>query len=60
MLLFLVTGYLVAFASEYCSIRNGFPYGFYTPDSERGRELLADAAQDGSRLPVALLTAAAE
>jgi thioredoxin reductase (NADPH) len=34
--------------------RNGFPYGFYTPDSERGRELLADAAQDGSRLPVAL------
>jgi thioredoxin reductase (NADPH) len=34
--------------------RNGFSYGFYTPDSERGRELLADAAQDGSRLPVAL------
>lgn len=29
MLLFLVTGYLVAFASEYCSIRNGFPYGHY-------------------------------
>ena len=29
MLLFLVTGYLVAFASELCSIRTGFPYGFY-------------------------------
>jgi len=28
-LLFLVTGYLVAFASEFCSIRTGFPYGFY-------------------------------
>jgi thioredoxin reductase (NADPH) len=34
--------------------RNGIPYGFYTPDSERGREFLADAAQDGSRLPAAL------
>jgi thioredoxin reductase (NADPH) len=34
--------------------RNGIPYGFYTPDSQRGRELLAEAAQDGSRLPVAL------
>jgi putative membrane protein len=29
MLLFLVTGYLVAFASEFCSIRTGFPYGSY-------------------------------
>jgi putative membrane protein len=29
MLLFLTTGYLVAFASEFCSIRTGFPYGFY-------------------------------
>ncbi len=29
MLLFLVTGYTVAFASEFCSIRTGFPYGFY-------------------------------
>jgi putative membrane protein len=28
-LLFLVVGYLVAFASEYSSIRNGFPYGVY-------------------------------
>jgi thioredoxin reductase (NADPH) len=34
--------------------RNGIPYGFYTPDSELGRELLAKAGQDGSRLPVAL------
>jgi thioredoxin reductase (NADPH) len=34
--------------------RNGIPYGFYTPDSRRGRELLAEAAQDGARLPVAL------
>jgi putative membrane protein len=28
-LLFLVVGYTVAFASEYSSIRNGFPYGDY-------------------------------
>jgi putative membrane protein len=27
--LFLVIGYLVAFLSEYCSIRTGFPYGHY-------------------------------
>ena len=34
--------------------RNGIPYGFYTPDSELGREFLAKAGEDGSRLPVAL------
>jgi putative membrane protein len=28
-LAFLVVGYGVAFASEYCSIRTGFPYGLY-------------------------------
>lgn len=28
-LAFLAVGYLVAFASEWCSIRNGFPYGVY-------------------------------
>lgn len=28
-LAFLVFGYLIAFASEYSSIRNGFPYGHY-------------------------------
>jgi putative membrane protein len=27
--LFLITGYTIAFLSEYCSIRNGFPYGHY-------------------------------
>src|SRR5690348_16608926 len=37
---FTVAGYLIAFASEYSSINNGFPYGwYYYIESTRGREL---------------------
>lgn len=37
---FTVAGYLVAFASEYSSINNGFPYGwYYYVDTTRGQEL---------------------
>ena len=37
---FTVCGYLVAFASEYSSINNGFPYGwYYYVDTTRDREL---------------------
>jgi thioredoxin reductase (NADPH) len=32
--------------------RAAIPYGLYAPDSETGRRLLAEAGQDGSRLPV--------
>jgi thioredoxin reductase (NADPH) len=32
--------------------RLAFPYQFYPHDSEEGRRLLAEAGQDGSRLPV--------
>lgn len=32
--------------------RASIPYGFYPPDSETGRRLLAQAGQDGTRLPV--------
>jgi thioredoxin reductase (NADPH) len=35
--------------------RNGVLHTFYTPDSERGRELLALAGQGTSRLPVVML-----
>ncbi|HSK91792.1 MAG TPA: FAD-dependent oxidoreductase [Euzebyales bacterium] len=35
--------------------RNGLPFGFYPADSDEGRELLAAADVDGSRLPVVLL-----
>src|SRR5579883_960177 len=47
--LFLVTGYIVAFASEFCSIRNGFPYGpyFYRYDNLDPLELVV-----GGRPPV--------
>jgi putative membrane protein len=35
-----VTGYLIAFASEYSSINNGFPYGwYYYIDTTKDREL---------------------
>jgi thioredoxin reductase (NADPH) len=34
--------------------RVGIPYGFYSADSEVGRQLLTEAGQDGSRLPVLL------
>ena len=37
---FTVIGYLIAFASEYSSINNGFPYGwYYYVDTTRDREL---------------------
>jgi uncharacterized membrane protein len=37
---FTVAGYLIAFASEYSSINNGFPYGwYYYIDTTRGKEL---------------------
>jgi thioredoxin reductase (NADPH) len=32
--------------------RMGMPYGFYDDDSDIGRQLLREAGQDGSRLPV--------
>ncbi|HET9315231.1 MAG TPA: FAD-dependent oxidoreductase, partial [Vicinamibacteria bacterium] len=35
--------------------RNGVPFGFYTPDSEHGRQLLRRAGVDASRLPVVVL-----
>jgi thioredoxin reductase (NADPH) len=35
--------------------RNHVPFGFYTDDSRKGRRLLREAEQDGSRLPVVLL-----
>ncbi|QXE88044.1 carotenoid biosynthesis protein [Geomonas nitrogeniifigens] len=39
-ILFTVCGYLVAFASEFSSINNGFPYGwYYYVDVTRDREL---------------------
>ncbi|GAM11420.1 hypothetical protein OR1_03736 [Geobacter sp. OR-1] len=38
--LFTVVGYLIAFASEYSSINNGFPYGwYYYIDATKDREL---------------------
>ena len=39
-LIYLILGYLIAFASEYASIHTGFPYGryIYIP-ATRGREL---------------------
>lgn len=37
---FTVVGYLIAFISEFSSINNGFPYGwYYYMDTTRGREL---------------------
>ena len=37
---FTVVGYLIAFASEYCSINTGFPYGwYYYIDTTSAREL---------------------
>ena len=37
---FTVAGYLIAFASEYSSINNGFPYGwYYYVEATRGKEL---------------------
>jgi uncharacterized membrane protein len=37
---FTVVGYLIAFASEYSSINNGFPYGwYYYIEATRGKEL---------------------
>lgn len=37
---FTVVGYLIAFASEYSSINNGFPYGwYYYVETTRGQEL---------------------
>ena len=37
---FTVVGYLIAFASEYCSIHTGFPYGwYYYIDTTSAREL---------------------
>jgi uncharacterized membrane protein len=37
---FTVAGYLIAFASEYSSINNGFPYGwYYYIETTRGQEL---------------------
>jgi uncharacterized membrane protein len=37
---FTVVGYLIAFASEFSSINNGFPYGwYYYIDATRGKEL---------------------
>jgi uncharacterized membrane protein len=37
---FTVLGYLIAFASEYSSINNGFPYGwYYYVEATRGKEL---------------------
>lgn len=37
---FTIAGYLIAFASEYSSINNGFPYGwYYYIDTTRGQEL---------------------
>lgn len=35
--------------------RNSVPVGFYPHDSDEGRRLLAEAQQDGSRLPVVLI-----
>jgi thioredoxin reductase (NADPH) len=35
--------------------RNGVPFGFYTADSEHGRQLLRRAGVDASRLPVVVL-----
>jgi thioredoxin reductase (NADPH) len=35
--------------------RNSVPVGFYPDDSAEGRRLLAEAQQDGSRLPVVLI-----
>lgn len=38
--IFTVAGYLIAFASEYSSINNGFPYGwYYYIDATRSKEL---------------------
>ena len=34
--------------------RASVPYWFFTPDSESGREVLAEVGKDGSRLPVLL------
>jgi uncharacterized membrane protein len=37
---FTIAGYLIAFASEYSSINNGFPYGwYYYIETTRGKEL---------------------
>jgi len=37
---FTIVGYLIAFASEYSSINNGFPYGwYYYVEATRGKEL---------------------
>lgn len=37
---FTMVGYLIAFASEYSSIHNGFPYGwYYYVEATRGKEL---------------------
>jgi uncharacterized membrane protein len=37
---FTIVGYLIAFGSEYSSIHNGFPYGwYYYIESTRGKEL---------------------
>jgi uncharacterized membrane protein len=37
---FTILGYLIAFASEYSSINNGFPYGwYYYIEATRGKEL---------------------
>jgi uncharacterized membrane protein len=37
---FTIAGYLIAFASEYSSINNGFPYGwYYYVEATRGKEL---------------------
>jgi putative membrane protein len=39
-LIFTVVGYLISFLSEYSSINNGFPYGwYYYIDTTRGKEL---------------------
>ena len=35
--------------------RNSVPVGFYPDDSDEGQRLLAEAQQDGSRLPVVLI-----
>jgi thioredoxin reductase (NADPH) len=34
--------------------RMGMPYGFYIDDSDRGRQLLHDAGEDGTRLPIVI------
>jgi thioredoxin reductase (NADPH) len=35
--------------------RTGLPYGFYPADSEPGRQLLREAGQEGTDLPVAMM-----